>query len=408
MTASAEFRRGWFIVITAMVGAGLGVSSIGLYTSGLFIEPLEQASHWSRSWISSGSAAMTLGIALASPFAGRVVDRLGARSTAVASLLMLAGGYAILSLIPLQIMTYVALFFVMGLLGSASTPLTFTKVVNTWFSRGRGLALGMTLTGSGTVGILTPLILGPVIAEYGWRSGYAAVAAVIAAAAPLVWLGLRNPPAARESGHQPVALEGSSFRQAVRSPTLWIMTASFSLAALGIAGVIVHYIPILSSAGVSRIDALQAASWLGVSVIVSRLCTGIALDHLFAPYVGASVFVAAGFGCLMLLFGGPEAYVAAGILISFAMGTEVDLVAYMVARHFGLKAYGQIFGLLFGLLLIGAGAGPLLFGVMFDAAGDYRISLQAAFILIIAAAGLLLLLRRPAPDSEPLLGRGTA
>lgn len=393
MSRTAEMRRGWLIVLTAMMGAGLGVSSISVYTNGLFIEPLERASGWSRAWISGGSAAMTLGIALSSPLVGRVVDRFGARPTAAGSMLVLAGGYAALSLSPLHPVIFVSALFMLGFLASGCTPITFTKVVNSWFAEARGLALGLTLTGSGLVGILAPLLLGPLITDYGWRVGYAAIAAVVATVVPIVWFGLRGQTSG-EPQKQPASTEGTAFKDALRDRDLWIMAGSFALAAMGIAGVVVHYVPILTSAGVTRSAALHSASFLGLSVILSRLCTGIALDRFSAPFIGSLVFAAATGGCVMLLFGGVSIYWGAGVLISFAMGTEVDLVAYMVARRFGLRAYGRIFGLLFGLLLLGAASGPLLFGILFDISGDYTAAIQVASLLIACAAGLPLLLLR--------------
>ena len=59
-------------------------------------------------------------------------------------------------------------------------------------------------------------------------------------------------------------------------------------------------------------------------------------------------------------------------LIGFAAGVEYDLMAFLVARYFGMRAYASIYGELYGCLRLGAGVGPLVFGMQFDKFHSYR------------------------------------
>ena len=221
MTASEELRRGWPVLIAAFVGIGCGVSSLTLYTGGLFIGPLEHATGWSRAWVAAGSSATTFGVALFSPAAGWLLDRFGCRVTAAASLLALTAGYVVLGTAPLVMAGYLGTLFAMGVLASGSSPISFTRAVNASFTRLRGLALGISLAGAGAVGSCAPLILGPVIAHSGWRAGYLALAAAVALAAALAFLGLREP------ADGPVKLSpgrpAEEFSAVMRSPVLWIV-----------------------------------------------------------------------------------------------------------------------------------------------------------------------------------------
>ena len=61
----------------------------------------------------------------------------------------------------------------------------------------------------------------------------------------------------------------------------------------------------------------------------------------------------------------------AAVLIGFAMGAEMDLLAYLAGRYFGLKNFGQVFGVLFIALMAGTSLGPLLYGHAFEAFGSY-------------------------------------
>lgn len=391
MTAAEELRRGWLVLIAAFLGIGFGVSSLTLYTGGLFIAPLEQATGWSRAWVAAGSTATTFGVALFSPVAGWLLDRFGCRLTAAASLLALAAGYVALGTVPLVLPAYLGILFLMGLLSSGSSPISFTRAVNACFRRVRGLALGVSLAGAGAVGSCAPLILGPVIADRGWRSGYLALAAAVAAAAVVALLGLREPadPPSRPIRGSPAA----DFGFVIRSPVLWILASAFALSASAIAGVVFHFVPILQTHGVARAEAVRAAGVLGASVIAGRLFTGISLDRLFGPWVGAAVLLCAAAGCAMLS-GANGLLRPAGVMISFAMGTEVDLIAYLLARYFDLRIYGRVYGILFALVLVAAGLGPLLFGVVYDSTKTYGPALECAAAMCFVAAALMLLLPR--------------
>jgi cyanate permease len=81
--------------------------------------------------------------------------------------------------------------------------------------------------------------------------------------------------------------------------------------------------------------------------------------------------------------------VVVALLVGVAAGSEVDLVAYLAAKYYGLAAYGKIYGVLFGVFALGAGSAPALAGFMFDASGNYQ---RALTVLALAFAGSAALL----------------
>jgi hypothetical protein len=92
------------------------------------------------------------------------------------------------------------------------------------------------------------------LAGRGWRSGYFALAAAVAAIIPITFFGLREPgDAAAKRARGPAA---GDFRTAIRSPTLWCLALSFALAAGAMAGVVFHFVPILQSQGLGRADGM--------------------------------------------------------------------------------------------------------------------------------------------------------
>ena len=104
---------------------------------------------------------------LLATFAGRLIDRYGLRRVTTISLL----GYGFLLLGFTQMtgdlwMLY-ALSAAYAVFGVASTALAFTRAVNAFFVKYRGLALGISLTSAGFMAYLMPRFMTPFVAENG-------------------------------------------------------------------------------------------------------------------------------------------------------------------------------------------------------------------------------------------------
>lgn len=83
---------------------------------------------------------------------------------------------------------------------------------------------------------------------------------------------------------------------------------------------------------------------------------------------------------------------AAIVMISLAAGMEIELMGYLIARHFGMCAYSGLFGMIYVAFMLSAGFGPLLFGHMLDTRGNYEAALLDAASPLVAGALLLLTL----------------
>lgn len=118
-----------------------------------------------RLWLDSRPASLgilgsTLALAAVLPFIGLIVDRYGLVRPVMVSLLGLAVAYVLLGLFVQSIVTFVALAMLQAVLGSASSPLAYTRAINSVFERQRGLALGIALSGAGVAAILITTFLG--------------------------------------------------------------------------------------------------------------------------------------------------------------------------------------------------------------------------------------------------------
>jgi predicted MFS family arabinose efflux permease len=260
--------------------------------------------------------------------------------------------------------------------------------VATWFDRNRGLALGLTLTGTGLAGVFTPPLLDALIHRFDWRAAYLAMSLAAALAlVPVIFFFFENrgdapQPAQLSALREPHAtrLAGLSAGQAVRSRRFWQLVLGFTLVGAVVSALMVHLVPLLTDSGISRPLAVRMASALGLAVILGRVTTGYLVDRMHAPYVAGAFLIMPAIGCLLL--GAASLSTAmvllAAVFIGLAAGSEVDLIPYLTARYFGLRAYGKIYSWIVIGFYLGAGTGPLFLGRMFDLHGDYRLALGVA------------------------------
>lgn len=382
-----EFARYWLLVVACTLGIGIGVSSLPFYTSGLFIAPLMEEFGWSRTTITGASFAGTLVAAGLMPAIGAIVDRFGVTRPVAISLAGLSIGFVMLGVFVTSFASYVMVQLTISLIAGASTPLPYTRLVNAKFDRNRGLALGLALSGTGLGGFIAPPLVGEIIAQFGWRAGYLAVAAAIAVLAPIVVVVLTRFPVSHARPAQTAKFIYGTVTSTREFRLLGLAVLALSL---GLGGLIVHFVPILIDSGRAPIQAAQIAGAIGASVIAGRLAVGFAVDRIFAPYVAAIAIAVSCCGVFALAAGGAHAPLAAALAIGFAMGAEADLIGYLVARYFPSFAYGRIYGLQYAIFLLGMSASPVWIAAVRDANPTYQPALiMAAAMMVVSAVAFL-------------------
>jgi cyanate permease len=115
---------------------------------------------------------------------------------------------------------------------------------------------------------------------------------------------------------------------------------------------------------------------------------GIALGLSRMPFYTIGVFAPH----LSAEFGWSMGQIMGGLTITTLMVPEYNLMAFFIARYFGLRGYTLIYGVLYVFFSVGAGFGPLLFGMDYDRNGDYSRSLIGALVVLIGAASMFLTL----------------
>ena len=390
--------RGWWIVAVAIAGMSLSTGSMLVYTFGVFAKPLASELKASRSAIALGISILDIVGTFAAPGAGRLVDRYGARGVIVTSLVGLSACLVGLAYVQPPLWHFYAIFALAGLVGVATTPVTYSRVIANWFDQSRGLALGMANSGVGVGAFITPSLAQFLINRGGRRLAYMGLAgACLAIAVPIVSIFLRASPeevgllpdgavpsAETTPKHAPV--DGMTVQEAIRTRTFWLLAFIFFSVAACVTGASAHLVPLLTDFGVSGQSAAFAASIFGAAAIAGRVGNGYLSDRFFGPHVAASVFAAGAVGVALLWSGatGQMAFIASALL-GLAAGGEGDVMPFLVSRYFGMRSMAELFGCMFGVYTLGNATGRYLFAVGFDSGGSYKMPLKCAFAVLVVA-----------------------
>lgn len=403
-SASQEFKQGYKVLLAALIGAGCGLTSVCFYTNSVFVAAIDADMPWSRGEIQLGISIMILAAVITAPLTGLVIDRFGARAVALVSMPLFALSLIGLSFTGNQIWMFYTGWVVMSVLAAGTLPVTWTKVVNGWFDRARGLALGLTLMGTGIAAAVAPGYTAWLITEFGWRNAYAllGITVIVIAYVPLLLFFreaggvviVRTSSSDAEGAN--LAPSGLSLKQALKGYKLWALCIALLCVAVGISGVITNLVPILTDRGLPVSDAAHFAGYIGISVIAGRLLAGFLMDKVWAPAVAAAFLGMPLVSAIILqqpLLNETQIMVAA-LIVGLAAGAELDIMAYLISRYFGLAHYGSLYGFLYIFFSVGAGLAPFVFGRSFDASGSYDFTLHAVAILSATGAGLIITLGR--------------
>lgn len=404
---------GWWNVAAGFVGMGLSYAMFTVFAFGALVKPLEAEFGWSRGELSLAVTMTNLAVVIASPCLGFFIDRFGARRTLLPSVTLMGLAVAAMTLLSPNLWHFYALYFLIPFLGAGTLPQSYSRVLLAWFSRRRGLALGISLSGFGVGAMLVPVFVQAVSADYGWRMAYAGFALLIfALALPMAAFVLKETP--EEMGLKPdgdpvdetgggagpatAADIGLSCRDAARTLSFWLILTSFLLVGIGITGMLAHLVPMLIDRGVAPAVAALCMSLLALGLVAGRILAGVLMDRFFAPYV-AAVFLLGLVGGIVLLATGASGWLifVAALGVGLATGSEISEIAYISSRYFGPRAFGLIYGVMFSAFQLGSMAGAPLMGFYRDLTGNYLGALWATAGIVLVGVALIALLG-PYPD----------
>jgi predicted MFS family arabinose efflux permease len=387
------------------------------YSIGVFIAPLESTFGWSRAAISSGIMFNAVAAVILGPFAGLAVDRLGPRRIALVGSAAVCTAFAVLSTVGPSIWSWWAIWAGMALAAVLIKPMVWTSAVSSLFTESRGLALAATLCGTAIASTVTPVLCTYLIRDFGWRVAYLGMAgfyAVLVIPALLLFftsaIDRRRTAAARGAEPEPVQITGVSVREGLTSFRFIRLVIAASTMVLVAANTMINFVPIMMSFGHAQVTAAGVTSLAGISTVIGRLAGGYLLDRINGNII-AGVSVAMPIASCLLLLAFPGSIAAAGgaaLILGLSLGAELDAVAYLTTRHFGMRSFGVLFGTVGGALGLATGLGPLIVSRIYDVTKSYEPALWGFIPICLLGAGLFWTLGKYPDFGEAEVGSGQA
>ena len=375
----AEWRTHWRVGLAALLGSAVSYP-VWPAVSSLFVLPMQKAFGWSRGEVAFAFNASFLA-GICAPVFGRLIDRVGVRSLLIVGLLTTTGFYAALAAMKGSLLVYYVLFALFTVCALPTTGMSYTRIVNAAFLDTRGLALALTRSGyAASSALLAPLLFW-VITRWGWRAGYLTLAGLMAAIAlPLAVAFVHDRPIRAGSP----AASPRLMRALLLDRKVWLFCFATALNYAPILAILTQLQPLLVERGLAPATAATLVGLTGLAALAGTAVSGALLDRIGGRFVGFAFSLTAAAGSLLLIEGAPGRGIvaAAVLLIGLGQGAEIDVGAYLAARHFGLRDYSTVYGLSTLCIAIMTGAAVPLMGRIRDLNGDYGLGLG------VAAAGL--------------------
>jgi predicted MFS family arabinose efflux permease len=354
------------------------------YCLGVLANPIVADTGWSRGFVYAGYTAALLAMGAVSAWAGRAIDRYGARVVmAIGTALVSLGLYA-LSLVRTEAQ-YLAVWVFLGVgMRLVLYDAAFAALVQVVPSRGRLAISYLTLFGAFASTVFW--VIGHYLNEAaGWRQTLVIFAAInLAVCLPLYWFGLARRETPRgDAAVAAAARDGPPLAGRARTAALALFAFVMSLNGFVFAVMTVQLVPLLEGAGLAAVAAVWVASLKGFAQFGGRVVEIVFGRNLHAMTVARIAIGALPAAFLLLVVAGGSLPVL--IAFTLVMGASQGVISIVRGAVplalFGAAGYGAVLGLLATPILVVNAVSPTIFALIVD-----RWGWQVAQVVLVAVA----------------------
>lgn len=390
---------GWVILFAGALG--LMMTSPGqTYAISIFIEHFIVDLGLSRSLVSTLYTIGTVIASFALPLVGRQIDRRGSRLVIVIIAVLFGLACLYMGVVHNAVMLGVG-FFALRMLGQGSLSLVSKTVINQWWVRRRGFAIGIVGMGYALLGRGGfPLLINGLIPLYGWRATYFILGLMLLLGmVPLGWLLVRDRP--EVYGLQPdgrhttvraydrdtnAAGTGSedhwTLSEAMRVAVFWVIASGFAAMSMLSTGLTFHIVSIFTDGGLTPTIAASAFVPIAITSAVVQLGSGVLVDRIAVRVLlAAALFLHAVILLLAPHLHSIEMALGFGVVMGVASGLQMTIGGVVWAMYFGRRHLGSIAGAMATISVAASALGPMLFGIARDLMGNYTLVLTISAAL---------------------------
>jgi len=382
-----RLQYGWVVVAA---GALMGCVAIGaLFSLAVFLQPMSEATGWSRTGISTAMTLDFLTMGVAAFGWGALTDRFGPRPVVLAGALLVGAGLALASRATSLLEFQLIYGVVVGAAAGAILAPTMATVTG-WFDKHRSIAVSLVSAGMG----MGPMTISPfaswLLQSYDWRTARLIIAIVAwVLLIPAALFMRRAPETAPGMASMPGSADpGMTVGQALRSPQFIILGLTYFCCCATHSGPIFHTVSYAIACGIPALTAVSIYSIEGLAGLGGRVLFGLAGDRFGAKQtvVFALVVQALGAGAYYFTRQVGEFY-AVAVLFGMAYGGVMPLYAVIAREYFPMRIMGTVIGASSMIASLGMSLGPAVGGWIFDTFGTYGwLYLGSLFMGLLAAA----------------------
>jgi len=395
------FFYGWVIAIVAGLVSLAGVAESPAML-GIFITDMSSELGWSRTEISGAVLLGTALVFIAAPVSGKLTDVWSPRYV-----ICIGASITAICLMAIGSVTSIFFFYILLSISYAMNAgiarVAVNALVAKWFVSSRGKATGVVSMFLGLGFLIMPIIAATVTDEFGWRAGWRVLGALtLVLAVPVSFFLLRSVPEdvnqkvdgyknSKNGEDPPADLEQQwSTKEAIRTPTFWMLLISLSTIAVAILGFAVHLVPHLEDRGIDTKIAALSFSVAGAIMLPSSPAWGWFLDR-FPARLGflVAALVVVIFTLLTLLAHSAFMVIPIGISMGIGFGGFGMVQRVIYANYFGRQSAGTVLGMAVPLMAIAQGLGTVIAGAAFDIFGDYIAVFSLFAVLVVISIGVM-------------------
>lgn len=418
---------GWYVA-AALFLIMVFTGGIGFYVFPVFVSSIRSDLGWSITQISGAVGLWAIVFGLSGPLVGAVSERFGPRFTVLAGAALVA-----LNAIGFASMSHVWMLYALqlpaGCSCAATTLVPGQTLITNWFTRHRGRAMAVMMTGVGAGGFLLPPLYELAIRTLGWRASFACGAiAIVGIVIPVAAIFVRDSPSllglvpdGLTTPGLPVTshdsrLTGLPVSQAVKTLNFALLLAIYLLQLVGMSVLNFHFVPFANlQAGFT---AQQAALFLGIALgfsVVGQFGFGWLADR-FNPVVlqaATGLLMALGIAAIelgVIRVGSHDttALWVYAVAYGLGLGGQNVLLPLLVGQCFGELHFSKILGLMMGGFAVGVLVGIPVAGWSYDRFKTYEFAFLVCFALFLLSGVLAMFIRanrnRPAFVSHSAAG----
>ncbi len=379
----------WVVVGYTLLTQAVALG-VMFYSFALFAVPWLDVFEAPRRDVMLIGSLLQFGVGIFSPLVGRMMDRYPMYWVIYAGLgLLLVGlvlGSRATALWHLQLLYATVFPFSMALMGTLAAQTLITR----WFSDQRGLAIGISATGTNLGGIVFPMVVAAGLALVGWRETFLWLAGIsLVLVGPLTWLVLRRAPPSLEAQSDVDHLDGRMWttNEILTSSRFWLPVACILPMMIAFGAVQLNIGALTGDLGFGADVAARLVAISAVCMVLGKFffgSLGDRLDHRYLFWVALAFMSAT---MVILQLDASLWVLTVGVVsLGLAGGGLLPLLALIFGARFGVASFGRVMGLVMLSLTVGA-AGPLLAGWLYDLTGSYD-AVFTLFLLLFLPAGI--------------------